>query len=1404
MRKIPTAVVLLAISSSAFGQTWTQQTSGTTDFVNAVHFIDETRGWTTTTTGTIRRTTDGGVTWSVLTSGTSGLNSVRFLDANTGWAAGLSHIRRTADGGSSYTILNFGSSDFVNALSPVSSSQAWAAGSQNFCNPCAESLYRVTFSGSSFSFLSFYDYTVPTSSTSYPSLNDIFFTSPDDGWAVGAKGRIIRISGGSGSSPTRTSQTSGTTVSLNGIHMLDASTGWIVGASGTVLRTTNGGATWTPQSSGTTTNLNAVHFVNVNRGWIVGSGGVILSTSNGGSTWTPEVSGVTGSLVDVFFPSPSIGFAVGANGVILKQVNTSTSTLTITTSSPLPSGTVNSAYSQTLQASGGTSPYTWTLASGSLPVGLSLAGSSGVVSGTPTATGTSSFRIRVTDAAAATAEKDFSLTMATSAPPPPPPVGTFVVNSTLDAVDATRGDGICATAGGVCTLRAAIQEANALTTARAITLPAGTYTLTIAGRDEFSAATGDLNIGSGKDVTINGVSAASTIIDANGIDRAFQSFGGTLTLNDVTVRNGNSGTSFGGCFYMSSGSASGSALTLTRSAVTGCSAGSNSAAGIIIFGSTSPSSLTLTDTTIAQNSTTGSGGGVYLSSNTSATIVRSTISGNSALFGAGLNVFGPAGSASTLTMANTTISGNTATSSGGGLYFSGGDASSAATLTNVTIASNSSGGAFGAVTFTDAGQFRIRNTVIANSAGATPQNCSTFSGGVMTDLGNNVEFPGTTCGFGLASDRRANPLLGGLADNGGLTQTHSLGSGSPAIDIGDTTTCAASPVAFRDQRGFVRPASCDAGAYEFGAVAPPTMSLDRTALVFGAVSDVVRLTSQTSPQTVRLTQSGAGTVSWTAASTSPWLVVSPTSGSGAATLTVSVQFAAGLAATQTGTIALTFTGASNTSATIAATLNIATGTVPPVGGFDTPSDGSTVTGSIAVTGWALDNIEVTRVQIQRDAHPSDPPGAAVNGKVFVGDASFVEGARPDVQTANPSVPLNSRAGWGYLMLTRGLIWDGKGPFKLYALATDKEGNTVTLGSKTITINNAVATKPFGAIDTPGQGATASGVYPNTGWALTPNAGATIPASGVRVSIDSVFLPGVPSVSDRADITTGFPTFNTTGAGRGLFIDTTQYSNGTHTIGWVVTDSTGQADGVGSRFFNVSNGALLTNEPAAPMLSSRADVDAVAPAGDGGRRAVHVEELDRVEIQLDDAGGSRYLGYMGVGGRLAALPIGSHLEGSTFTWQLAAGFLGRYELVFVRERGGVLDARQDVRITVHPQGTFTRAQVVIDTPAREQALDDPFRLTGWALDPASPYSTGISTVHVWAYPVRGGAPTFMGSATPAGRRPDVGAIYGERFQDTGFELDVSGLTPGTYDLAVFAWSDGVGAFLPARVIRIRVR
>lgn len=115
---------------------------------------------------------------------------------------------------------------------------------------------------------------------------------------------------------------------------------------------------------------------------------------------------------------------------------------------------------------------------------------------------------------------------------------SFTVDSTLDEVDGVPGDGMCiSTPTGVCTLRAAVMEANVSADPDMITLPAGLFTLSLVGASEDAAATGDLDIRAS--VTLAGAGADLTIIDAAHLDRAFEIvLGEAVTLQDLTIRNG--------------------------------------------------------------------------------------------------------------------------------------------------------------------------------------------------------------------------------------------------------------------------------------------------------------------------------------------------------------------------------------------------------------------------------------------------------------------------------------------------------------------------------------------------------------------------------------------------------------------------------------------------------------------------------------------------------------------------------------------------------------------------------------------------------------------------------------------------------------------------------------------------
>jgi hypothetical protein len=167
------------------------------------------------------------------------------------------------------------------------------------------------------------------------------------------------------------------------------------------------------------------------------------------------------------------------------------------------------------------------------------------------------------------------------------------------------------------------------------------------------------------------------------------------------------------------------------------------------------------------------------------------------------------------------------------------------------------------------------------------------------------------------------------------------------------------------------------------------------------------------------------------------------------------------------------------------------------------------------------------------------------------------------------------------------------------------------------------------------------------------------------------------------------------------------------------------------------------------------------------------------------------------GAVRPLPVGSSFDPATgtFVWQPGVGFIGAYDFAFTR-REGDRTVRQDVRIVLNPKGSNrVGPQVVID-----YANDI---VAGWAADLDSSLDTGIDVIHVWAYPRNGGDPIFVGQASYGGKRPDVAAIYGDRFLKSGFGLRVTNLEPGDYTLAVFAWSAANGRWLPARLAPLTV-
>ena len=244
-----------------------------------------------------------------------------------------------------------------------------------------------------------------------------------------------------------------------------------------------------------------------------------------------------------------------------------------------------------------------------------------------------------------------ALGAAVGGPPRPAHAATFTVDSTADATDVALGNGKCATAEGTCTLRAAVQETNALAGPDSVTLPGGTYVLSISGLDEDDAATGDLDVLG--DLTLAGAAATFTTISGGGRDRVFDIFGtGSLTADHLIIESG----SASGTGPVGGGIRSRGRLTMSFAVLRGNTARNGDGGGLANL---SGGRAELTNVTLGANLADQRGGGIANDVGAQLRLVNVTLSGNSAQQGGAIDNLGTAELANTIVETSTPATGST-------------------------------------------------------------------------------------------------------------------------------------------------------------------------------------------------------------------------------------------------------------------------------------------------------------------------------------------------------------------------------------------------------------------------------------------------------------------------------------------------------------------------------------------------------------------------------------------------------------------------------------------------------------------------------------------------------------------------------------------------------------------------
>ncbi|MBI2168219.1 MAG: CSLREA domain-containing protein [Actinobacteria bacterium] len=352
----------------------------------------------------------------------------------------------------------------------------------------------------------------------------------------------------------------------------------------------------------------------------------------------------------------------------------------------------------------------------------------------------------------------------------PADAGSYTVNTTADTPDVTPGDSTCADAGGSCSLRAAVMEANARPGNDEITVPAGTFTLGLAGDDD-SAAAGDIDVApsDGAPVTITGAGAGSTAIIGNGADRVFHVVNGSAAISSLSIRNGvKSGGNGGGILVAGSGS-----LALRDLELRGNSAADGAALR-------SDGSATLARVLVAGNS-----GAAALATGGSITVINTTISGNS---GPGVRSGG-----GTVSLTHATITGN----GGSGVTLAGGSGS----LRNSIVFGNSGDECAGFVVSqghnvfedlscpqdgaTDRAETDPHLQPLASNGGQTPTH-ALGTGSVAIDVVADGACPVNEDQRGATRPQNGDGVGGALCDAGAFEA--GVGPAAPAPAPGATTT----------------------------------------------------------------------------------------------------------------------------------------------------------------------------------------------------------------------------------------------------------------------------------------------------------------------------------------------------------------------------------------------------------------------------------------------------------------------------------------------------------------------------------------------------------------------------------------------------------------------------------------
>jgi photosystem II stability/assembly factor-like uncharacterized protein len=314
------AALLATFAGSAAAQTWTPVTDvGHTGAINNIFFVNANVGYVTTNPAAEYKTTDGGQSWTKLPTVSQQFSDFFFITPDTGWgsSAGAGGIRKTTNGGATWTTQLAGSVFNDSALAAIqflNPSVGYAAGGIR--------VMKTTNGGTTWTTHNPDVLTNPSATSEKIRTRAMHFVNEQVGFVVGEGGIRRTTDGGA----TWKHVYTGT---ISDIHFPTTQIGYAAGQQATIIKSVDGGETWVRQSDSIPdinplTGFLALQCLNVSVCYAAGfetSFNWRLYRTTNGSTWTEILKSTSGGMqtVDLHFPDSTGGYLISYNGKVYKS-----------------------------------------------------------------------------------------------------------------------------------------------------------------------------------------------------------------------------------------------------------------------------------------------------------------------------------------------------------------------------------------------------------------------------------------------------------------------------------------------------------------------------------------------------------------------------------------------------------------------------------------------------------------------------------------------------------------------------------------------------------------------------------------------------------------------------------------------------------------------------------------------------------------------------------------------------------------------------------------------------------------------------------------------------------------------------------------------------------------------------